>query len=1210
MPNPLLSQLDDETRQRLLLQAEEAVRQGIPAEQVARLLDENAEQIVKQFGPKRTFAELGESVGAPGLSALGFLGDLIAPTPENLLALPASFVTGPGVGKLAAKVLPNAGIRRLAVRFLTKEGAALRGPAGSKVPKVVFNAADAPFVKDAFGGLARITEEPTLLLSLSRAFGFALPFATLDAAEAITDDESPAGAFATTVGAFAAIDAVLFVGLPRAGRQISKLFRRRVTEAYARNANDPFLDAAFSRIDGLRTLAQRRFETPKFPIPEGTLPQDIDDRILGLIEKEFQTRRASFNEAIDDLGRAADASRKAASTRRGQDAADDALADAYERAITERIELEAIAAEDALAAQRAAGRGPARVPPGVTRRPDQPAEFPFSERIRIDATSRAPLTIPDPTDPTGKRQIPNLTNEAIGEIAERSVLSGRTLPELEAELMETLIRRSGGAEAGPSGGGLPRVAQAIDEGMRVLEVESPKSAQAVRIATQRAESEGLIGSGPVDETIKVAILGEGRKNTAAPAAGAATRSAQEVTASTRGAGSASRPKASQLATDAETAAKSPRAAPPGRPTGTETVPETNETLAAQLTALRRGDKPAVLLPSTKAIPKVDRRIFETTTIPNGIVIAKRNQTPSIVKNAARTETALTEPELARVLGLTGPKPPPGTPSTVVTGRTAAGHEAISEVTSPHRTDAAARNASRVAGPGGTVEIGTEDQAARVLAERTADLPPLTRGVAVHTPSGTGTIINPAAGIGVASVRMSDGKTALFDIERLTPFIPERAPDAASSIARAAAGLDPITSTTIRRADATAEAALKLSESGRFEAEQLRRARGIGPSGIPRDPTIESRLTAATRDRIGTENLTGRRADVTSPITRAIDRRRATSSITISPGDHLFIGRERLVARTRLLGTTRAPTARLERILEVVRISDAAKGDPTPLLVFRGSMKELEKKGFRVSDRFVGASNTPQEAARLSAAYEQSLATKRTDRDLAARLTGAPRNPDAAAADTIYSETVVDGAVSRAVLKAQRRNIGVTTQAKRLGPQFSKRRTTKIDAERVPDPSPEVDQNAISEAVEIATKPPIDAIDNVIDRSILEAGQLGDFSHISSDAAIKRLATARGNERLSAFSDLILSLRDEGSRKGLIVDGFDTLALDDRAVAASLRGEFTIRAENAPQPIRKSTIGELKAFIDEFDPKDESLARRLFADRGAGVTENRNRSGGC
>ncbi len=240
MPNPFLEQLDDETKSQVKAAIAEAINAGIPAEQVAKFVSDNGERIFR-----RKLEQNALSIADPrGEFAEGLLS-FIEPNAMNAIALPASMVTGPLAGKLVAKTLGSSAIKRLAVRFV-----------GDPTRRsVLFSAARKEGLTEAFGAMVRIKEEPAFLVSLGRAVGFSMPFATTDAIEAVNDERSPAGAFGTSLGVFTALDLTLTRMLPGVGHTIAKAARRRISEDMFRKT--AFGEAALGAESVLRDAFQR-----------------------------------------------------------------------------------------------------------------------------------------------------------------------------------------------------------------------------------------------------------------------------------------------------------------------------------------------------------------------------------------------------------------------------------------------------------------------------------------------------------------------------------------------------------------------------------------------------------------------------------------------------------------------------------------------------------------------------------------------------------------------------------------------------------------------------------------------------------------------------------------------------------------------------------------------------------------------------------------
>lgn len=152
-----------------------------------------------------------------------------------------------------------------------------------------------------------------------------------------------------------------------------------------------------------------------------------------------------------------------------------------------------------------------------------------------------------------------------------------------------------------------------------------------------------------------------------------------------------------------------------------TVPETTETLSAQLDALLRGDKPMVLLPPGHPVPQLHDTLAMTETSEGAWVYPKSAPAGMLapILESKKNGTPVPEDVKAKLLGYAAPKPAPGAPAVTVTGRTAAGAEAESQVVPPEKAGQAADQVGKVAGPGGTIEAGGEEQANKVIAERTA-----------------------------------------------------------------------------------------------------------------------------------------------------------------------------------------------------------------------------------------------------------------------------------------------------------------------------------------------------------------------------------------------------------------------------------------------------------------------------------------------------------
>lgn len=432
MANQFLQQLDDETKDRLQAAVTQALSEGIPEQTITALIEKNAEHIFRE-----SFRQKAKSFSDPIDSAIGMGLSLIEPNIENLIALPLSFLTGPGVGKLAAKGLANRGIRRVAVKFLADPFSHRR--------TVVFNAARKEGLLEAFGSAVRMKDEPGFLLSLSRAFGFALPFAATDAADAMMDDESPAGAFGGTLGAFVALDMVLTSALPGVGHKISSSLRRRFTEEVFRKS--PTGEAIMGAEKLLRGGSAAHLFTSTGDLLRGA------------------ARRA--DPALVNLGRQiADEIPDSIMTR-----IKDRIAAPYrlKRQFTERFTAE--------------GVDPREV------RPVRP-------NVRIDTSEIE-------TTPEVEAELREFVD---ARLAERGIVLPP--PErskvVEAVSFEAAMRVPGRA-ADIGHDGLVTIGEATSRAMTSIRSESPKAAAAIDEATELAETAGLIGNSPAEQTVTTAI---------------------------------------------------------------------------------------------------------------------------------------------------------------------------------------------------------------------------------------------------------------------------------------------------------------------------------------------------------------------------------------------------------------------------------------------------------------------------------------------------------------------------------------------------------------------------------------------------------------------------------------------------------------------------------------------------------------------------------
>lgn len=268
--------LDPELQTRIKAKADELIASGIPAEHVLDYLDKNSDRVVQSMVPPK-----------PGLSIFDQLvGPMFEATPTNILALPLSFATGELGGQLAAKFLPGAAAKRLAVEFLTD-------PAKHTV---MFDAAARPGLEALYSASQMlIHEDPRFVASLARSFGASLPFALSDSIEALKrPEDDPKSAFASTVATFALFDTALF-GLGSIGRGLSRLLKNRISE-------ELFLKTAAGA-----DLTARRSLFSLTPSGVGTPAADLTAEAIAGLNKGaakhiFETERQPFAAGAHGLG--------------------------------------------------------------------------------------------------------------------------------------------------------------------------------------------------------------------------------------------------------------------------------------------------------------------------------------------------------------------------------------------------------------------------------------------------------------------------------------------------------------------------------------------------------------------------------------------------------------------------------------------------------------------------------------------------------------------------------------------------------------------------------------------------------------------------------------------------------------------------------------------------------------------------------------------
>ena len=141
----------------------------------------------------------------------------------------------------------------------------------------------------------------------------------------------------------------------------------------------------------------------------------------------------------------------------------------------------------------------------------------------------------------------------------------------------------------------------------------------------------------------------------------------------------------------------------------ETIPETQDTLNAQMQSMIEGRKPAVLIPNETELPEIPDG-FESTATPIGIVIH-----PKSISSNEVIEKAATGGE-HELLGYVEPKPQPGEKYVTVAAQDVNDKEIQTAIVSPERAEDQAKIFEQMY-PEATVIIGDEQVAKNVLDKR-------------------------------------------------------------------------------------------------------------------------------------------------------------------------------------------------------------------------------------------------------------------------------------------------------------------------------------------------------------------------------------------------------------------------------------------------------------------------------------------------------------
>jgi hypothetical protein len=148
-------------------------------------------------------------------------------------------------------------------------------------------------------------------------------------------------------------------------------------------------------------------------------------------------------------------------------------------------------------------------------------------------------------------------------------------------------------------------------------------------------------------------------------------------------------------------------------TGAAPVPETPETLKAQIDALEQGRRRAVLVTKGETLPALPFGYYTTKTS-QGVFIHK----PEIKSKEIRR--MVQEGTFGELLGHVAPKPATGEPAATVAARSAQGSELQTSVVPPELAGPQAESL-QMQFPDAAIEIGGEQTAAGVIADREAAL---------------------------------------------------------------------------------------------------------------------------------------------------------------------------------------------------------------------------------------------------------------------------------------------------------------------------------------------------------------------------------------------------------------------------------------------------------------------------------------------------------
>lgn len=448
-----LLKLSEETRKLLAAKAQEAIDSGIPAEQVLKFIEDHSDEIAMQHEPA-------SMVRTPVVDFMeNWIKPQIEPSMANMVAMPLSFATGP-LAKAGATALFPSLAKRAVVRMVSDPGIIYEAAAGR-----------AGAIAAKYGPLATIGQETRLLGALAHSFGVGLPFGVAHAMEA-EDDESQAGAFASTVATFAVFD-MAFFSLGALGRSVSRFFKTRLAEELMPQpprvpSMEDFLPTQLQLRHANRPYVKPEFRTERAhgPLKKGPPPSDIDTSQTTRKRRTILPgmKYASVDEPVAHGIRPMRESPVETAVNREE------FVQAVDRFIAARGDLSALSARDAQLVQEGAR----------------------SDTLSKYITARVQNEIPAvPAVPPPPGRVPLTPEEAAAKIRFSSDVALAQL----------------GLQSEP--GGLPQVAAAVDRTIRAIEAADPNLADVIETAWDQTLT--VTGESPVTAQLDIAFRGPTRR---------------------------------------------------------------------------------------------------------------------------------------------------------------------------------------------------------------------------------------------------------------------------------------------------------------------------------------------------------------------------------------------------------------------------------------------------------------------------------------------------------------------------------------------------------------------------------------------------------------------------------------------------------------------------------------------------------------------------